>query len=183
MHRITAVRQNGGLSAKFNGSSSFELLYKTEHLSFDFRHFAKLQNVCEQATTSLPSNPQDKKYPPLPLHLRYGPVSPPDNPDGGHEHQQAVDGRRDGHGGVLQQSGCDGDAQGTILDTRLNGNGDTLFEAMPRPAGGTIADAYREQVEQEGGRADQHFTVGCVPTALLGTLLKYGTPGKQIPKF
>ena len=39
-----AVWQNGGFSAKFNGSSSIELLYKTEHLSFDFRHFAKLQN-------------------------------------------------------------------------------------------------------------------------------------------
>jgi hypothetical protein len=43
--RITAVWQNGGLSAKFNGSSSIEHLYKTEHLCFDFRHFAKLQNV------------------------------------------------------------------------------------------------------------------------------------------
>ena len=42
---ITAVWQNGGFSAKFNGSSSIELLYKTEHLCFDFRHFAKLQNV------------------------------------------------------------------------------------------------------------------------------------------
>ena len=43
--RTTAVWQNGGFSAKFNGSSSIELLCKTEHLSFDFRHFAKLQNV------------------------------------------------------------------------------------------------------------------------------------------
>src|SRR5690606_40731824 len=36
---------NGGFSAKFNGSTSIELLDKTEHLCFDFRHFAKLQNV------------------------------------------------------------------------------------------------------------------------------------------
>jgi len=42
---ITAVWQNGGFSAKFNGSSSIELLCKTEHLFFDFRHFAKLQTV------------------------------------------------------------------------------------------------------------------------------------------
>jgi len=42
---LTAVWQNGGFSAKFNGSSSIELLCKTEHLFFDFRHFAKLQNV------------------------------------------------------------------------------------------------------------------------------------------
>ena len=41
--RTTAVWQNGGFSAKFNGSSSIELLYKTEHLCFDFRHFAKLK--------------------------------------------------------------------------------------------------------------------------------------------
>jgi hypothetical protein len=41
----TAVWQNGGFSAKFKFSSSIELLYKTEHLCFDFRHFAKLQNV------------------------------------------------------------------------------------------------------------------------------------------
>jgi hypothetical protein len=41
--QITAVWQNGGFSANFNGSSSIELLYKTEHLCFDFRHFAKLQ--------------------------------------------------------------------------------------------------------------------------------------------
>ena len=43
--RTTAVWQNGGFSAKFNGSTSIELLYKTEHLRFDFRHFAKLQTV------------------------------------------------------------------------------------------------------------------------------------------
>jgi hypothetical protein len=43
--RTTAVWQNGGFSAKFNSSSSIELLCKTEHLCFDFRHFAKLQNV------------------------------------------------------------------------------------------------------------------------------------------
>ena len=43
--RTTAVWQNGGFSAKFNGSSLIELLYKTEHLCFDFRHFAKLQTV------------------------------------------------------------------------------------------------------------------------------------------
>ena len=42
---ITAVWQNGGFSAKFNDSSSIELLCKTEHLCFDFRHFAKLQTV------------------------------------------------------------------------------------------------------------------------------------------
>ncbi|MBL7788233.1 MAG: hypothetical protein JNL75_00200 [Chitinophagales bacterium] len=42
--RLTAVWQNGGFSAKFNGSSSIKLLCKTEHLYFDFRHFAKLQN-------------------------------------------------------------------------------------------------------------------------------------------
>jgi hypothetical protein len=42
---ITAVWQNGGFSAKLNGSSSIEFLCKTEHLCFDFRHFAKLQNV------------------------------------------------------------------------------------------------------------------------------------------
>lgn len=42
---ITAVWQNGGFSTKFNGSSSIELLCKTEHLCFDFRHFAKLPNV------------------------------------------------------------------------------------------------------------------------------------------
>jgi len=41
----TAVWQNGGFSAKFNDSSSIELLYKTEHLCFDFRHIAKLQTV------------------------------------------------------------------------------------------------------------------------------------------
>ena len=39
--RTTAVWQNGGFSAKFNGSSSIELLCKTELLCFDFRHFAK----------------------------------------------------------------------------------------------------------------------------------------------
>jgi hypothetical protein len=43
--RLTAVWQNGGFSAKFNSSSSIELLCKTEHLCFDLRHFAKLQNV------------------------------------------------------------------------------------------------------------------------------------------
>ena len=37
--------KNGGFSAKFNYSSSIEHLYKTEHLCFDFRHFAKLQTV------------------------------------------------------------------------------------------------------------------------------------------
>ena len=41
----TAVWQNGGFSAKFKFSSSIELLCKTENLCFDFRHFAKLQNV------------------------------------------------------------------------------------------------------------------------------------------
>ena len=43
--QITAVWQNGGFSAKFKFSSSIELLCKTEHLCFDFRHFAKPQNV------------------------------------------------------------------------------------------------------------------------------------------
>jgi hypothetical protein len=43
--RTTAVWQNGGLSRIFNGSSSIKLLCKTEHLDFDFRHFAKLQTV------------------------------------------------------------------------------------------------------------------------------------------
>ena len=43
--RTTTVWQNGGFSAMFNSSSSIELLCKTEHLCFDFRHFAKLQNV------------------------------------------------------------------------------------------------------------------------------------------
>jgi hypothetical protein len=43
--RTTAVWQNGGFSAKFNDSSSIELMYKIEDLRFDFRHFAKLQNV------------------------------------------------------------------------------------------------------------------------------------------
>ena len=41
----TAVWQNGGFSAKFKLSSLIELLCKTEHLCFDFRHFAKLQTV------------------------------------------------------------------------------------------------------------------------------------------
>ncbi|WP_222941032.1 hypothetical protein, partial [Flavobacterium macrobrachii] len=40
-----AVWQNGGFSAKFKFSFSIELLCKTEHLCFDFRHFAKLQTV------------------------------------------------------------------------------------------------------------------------------------------
>ena len=48
---LTAVWQNGGFSAKFNGSSSIELLCKTEHLCFDFRHFAKLQNVSGNTMT------------------------------------------------------------------------------------------------------------------------------------
>ena len=43
--QITAVWQNGGFSAKFNISSSIELLCKTDLLYFDFRHFAKLQTV------------------------------------------------------------------------------------------------------------------------------------------
>ncbi|MDN3585108.1 hypothetical protein QWY86_00400 [Pedobacter aquatilis] len=43
--QVTAVWQNGGFSAKFNGSSSIELLCKSESKCFDFRHFAKLQNV------------------------------------------------------------------------------------------------------------------------------------------
>ena len=42
---ITAVWQNGGFGAKINGSSSIELLCKTEHLCFDFRYFAKPQTV------------------------------------------------------------------------------------------------------------------------------------------
>lgn len=35
----------GGVGAKFNGSSSIELLCKTEHLCSDFRHCGKRQNV------------------------------------------------------------------------------------------------------------------------------------------
>jgi len=46
--QVTAVWQNGGFSAKINDSSSIELLCKTEHLCFDFRHFAKLQTVVRQ---------------------------------------------------------------------------------------------------------------------------------------
>ena len=42
--RTTAVLQNGGFSAKLNGNSSIELLCKTKHLCFDFRHIAKQQN-------------------------------------------------------------------------------------------------------------------------------------------
>ncbi|WP_286496403.1 hypothetical protein, partial [Empedobacter sp. R132-2] len=48
---ITAVWQNGGFSAKFNGNTSIELLCKTEQLCFDFRHFAKLQNVVRHSKT------------------------------------------------------------------------------------------------------------------------------------
>ena len=51
--RTTAVWQNGGFSAKFNGSSSIELLCKTEHLCFEIRHFAKLQTVMCNATKNL----------------------------------------------------------------------------------------------------------------------------------
>ena len=54
--RTTAVWQNGGFSAKFNSSSSIELLYKTEHLCFDFRHFAKLQNVVRQLRVKIQKN-------------------------------------------------------------------------------------------------------------------------------
>lgn len=42
---VTAVWQNGGFSAKFNISSSFEHSCKTEHLCFDFRHFAKFSMI------------------------------------------------------------------------------------------------------------------------------------------
>ena len=49
---ITAVWQNGGFSAKFNGNTSIELLCKTEQLCFDFRHFAKLQNVGQKAQST-----------------------------------------------------------------------------------------------------------------------------------
>lgn len=42
---LTAVWQNGGFSAKFKFSSLIELLCKTEHLCFYFRHFAKQQTV------------------------------------------------------------------------------------------------------------------------------------------
>jgi hypothetical protein len=44
MH-LTSVWRNGGFSAKFNDSASIELLCKTDHLCFDFRHYAKLKNV------------------------------------------------------------------------------------------------------------------------------------------
>ncbi len=43
--RTTAAWQNGRFSAKFKGSSSIELLCKTEHLCFDFRHYAKPRPV------------------------------------------------------------------------------------------------------------------------------------------
>lgn len=53
---ITTVWQNGGFSGKFNGSSSIELLCKTEHLFFDFRHFAKLRNVVQHLTATAKTN-------------------------------------------------------------------------------------------------------------------------------
>ena len=59
---ITAVWQNGGFSAKFNGNTSIELLCKTEQLCFDFRHFAKLQNVsghCKKTTLKNVTNKTD----------------------------------------------------------------------------------------------------------------------------
>ena len=59
--QITAVWQNGGFSAKFNGSSSFELLYKTEHLCFDFRHFAKPQNVGSNGNGRYRQDQTDRK--------------------------------------------------------------------------------------------------------------------------
>lgn len=40
----TRVWQNGGYSSKFKFCFSIELLSKTEHFSYDFRHFAKVQN-------------------------------------------------------------------------------------------------------------------------------------------
>jgi hypothetical protein len=45
--QVIAVWQNGGFSAKLNIWFSNELLCKNEHLCFDFRHFAKLQNVSD----------------------------------------------------------------------------------------------------------------------------------------
>jgi len=51
--RLTAVWQNGGFSAKFNGSSSIKLLCKTEYSCFDFRHYAKLQTVMARLTDTL----------------------------------------------------------------------------------------------------------------------------------
>lgn len=40
---------NGRFSAKINGSSSIEHYCKTEHLCYNFRHFAKLQKVSRKA--------------------------------------------------------------------------------------------------------------------------------------
>ncbi len=42
---LTAVWRNGGFSAKFNGSSSIELLCKIEDLCFDCPAIANPKNV------------------------------------------------------------------------------------------------------------------------------------------
>jgi hypothetical protein len=62
--RLTAVWQNGGFSAKFNGSSSIELLCKTEHLCFYFRHFAKLQTVMGKFIKLQPNGKRQTREPP-----------------------------------------------------------------------------------------------------------------------
>jgi hypothetical protein len=41
---LTRYWRNGGFIAKFNGISSIEFLCKTEHLYFDFRHYANTRN-------------------------------------------------------------------------------------------------------------------------------------------
>ena len=58
--QVTAVWQNGGFSTKIKFSSSIELLCKTEHLCFDFRHFAKLQNVSGQLKSKTEINKKAK---------------------------------------------------------------------------------------------------------------------------
>lgn len=59
---LTAVWLNGGFSAKINGSSSIELLCKTEHLCFDFRHFAKLQTVSSKQSATPNNDKMNIKY-------------------------------------------------------------------------------------------------------------------------
>jgi hypothetical protein len=60
--QITAVWQNGGFSAKFKFSSSIELLCKTEHLCFDFRHIAKPKTVMRQPITEDNIKTNNKKW-------------------------------------------------------------------------------------------------------------------------
>jgi len=56
-------------------------------------------------------------------------IHPGDNDTRSHEHDQAVDGRADGHGRIVQQSCAYGDAQGAVLYARFNGYGDSLSHA------------------------------------------------------